>query len=216
MARTMLFGVVCAVLAFLVIMTGQVLNLSLQNVLLSLAVGAALGLVRTNSPVARIGAFLIGFLLGIIFFVLRLAVFPATWLGNAAAVVLIILALTLISALTKDKLPLWAMFLGAAVFAGSYNSYFMTTPWLFESQTVSVAAGSLFAVSAGFFVALLVELREARGGVDSIDPMKPIDPPDGGDAASAPTNDATTNPAGAIPTQQDSGLSVFATRDGAK
>ena len=123
--------------------------------------------------------------------------------------------ITLISALTKDKLPLWAMFLGTAVFAGSYNSYFMTTPWLFESQAVSVAAGSLFAVSAGFLVALLVELREARGGVDSVDPMKPIDPSDGGYAAGAPTN-ATANPAGAIPTQQHSGISVFTSQDGAQ
>lgn len=212
----MLFGAVCAALAFLVIMTGQVLNLSLQNVLLSLAVGAAVGLIRTNSPLARIGAFLVGFFMGIIFFVLRLAVFPSTWLGNAAAVVLIILALTLISALTKDKLPLWAMFLGTAVFAGSYNSYFLTTPWLFQSQTVSVAAGSLFAVSAGFLVALLVELREARGGVDSIDPMKPVDPPDGDDAGGVPTSDVATDPTQAIPTQQDSGISVFATQDGAK
>ena len=61
-------------------------------------------------------------------YVLRLAVLPATWLGNAIAVVIVLMLMTTISALTRDRLPLWAMFIGNAAFAGAYNGYFNTTP----------------------------------------------------------------------------------------
>ena len=84
-------------------MSGQLLNFNLQNVLLGLALGAATGLVRTHSPLARISAFLIGFALGMAFYVLRLAVLPATWLGNAVAVVIVLMLMTTISALTRDR-----------------------------------------------------------------------------------------------------------------
>ena len=94
--------------------SGQLLNFNLQNVLLGLALGAATGLVRTHSPLARISAFLIGFGLGMAFYVLRLAVLPATWLGNAVAVVIVLMLMTTVSALTRDRLPLWAMFIGNA------------------------------------------------------------------------------------------------------
>lgn len=199
MARVMLFGVVISVLAFGAIMFGQLMSLDLQNVLVGLALGGALGLVRTHSPLARISAFMIGFVLGLVFYALRLAILPATWLGNAIAVVVVLLVLTVISALTKDRLPLWAMFIGTACFAGAYNGYFNTTPWLFETQAISVAATMLFAVSAGFVVALLVEIREQRGGVQSVDPMAPVDP--GGS-----TLPPAAEPASAA---NNSGLSVF-------
>lgn len=176
MRRVFLFGGACSVLAFLIIMSGSVLNFNLQNVLLGLALGAATGLIRTHSPLTRISAFLIGFTLGMAFYVLRLAVLPATWLGNAIAVVIVLMLMTTISALTRDRLPLWAMFIGNAAFAGAYNGYFNTTPWLFETQAIQVAAAMLFSAGAGFLVCLLVEFRVMRGGVNLVDPMEPAGP----------------------------------------
>ncbi len=176
MIRVFLFGATCSLLAFIIIMSGQLLNFDLQNVLLGLALGAATGLVRTHSPFARISAFLIGFVLGMAFYVLRLTFFPSTWLGNALAVILVLMLMTTVSAFTRDRLPLWAMFIGNAAFAGAYNGYFSSTPWLFETQAVQVAAAMLFSAGAGFLVCILVEIRFARGGVDPLDPMKPVSP----------------------------------------
>ncbi len=176
MRRVFLFGATCSVLAFIIIMSGQLLNFDLQNVLLGLALGAATGLVRTHSPLTRISAFLIGFVLGMAFYVLRLAVFPSTWLGNALAVILVLMLMTTVSALTRDRLPLWAMFIGNAAFAGAYNGYFSSTPWLFETQAAQVAAAMLFSSGAGFVVCILVEIRVARGGVSPLDPMRPASP----------------------------------------
>ena len=193
MRRVFLFGGACSVLAFLIIMSGQLLNFNLQNVLLGLALGAATGLVRTHSPLARISAFLIGVALGMAFYVLRLAVLPATWLGNAIAVVIVLMLMTTISALTRDRLPLWAMFIGNAAFAGAYNGYFNTTPWLFETQAVQVAAAMLFSAGAGFLVCLLVEFRVMRGGVNAVDPMEP----DGYSTIPGETGDAEAIAAGA-------------------
>lgn len=197
MARTFLFGAACSVLAFLIIMSGQLLNFDLQNVLLGLALGAATGLVRTHSPLARISAFLIGFVLGMAFYVLRLAVFPSTWLGNALAVVLVLMLMTTVSALTRDRLPLWAMFIGNAAFAGAYNGYFSSTPWLFETQSIQVASAMLFSAGAGFLVCLLVEVRVARGGVSPVDPMRPTGPrKTPGDSVDTPTDSANQTAAG--------------------
>lgn len=176
MRRVFLFGGACSVLAFLIVMSGQLLKFNLQNVLLGLALGAATGLVRTHSPLVRISAFLIGFVVGMAFYILRLAVFPSSWLGNAVAIVLVLMLMTTISALTRDRLPLWAMFLGNAAFAGAYNGYFNSTPWLFETQAIQVAAAMLFSAGAGFLVCILVEFRVSRGGVNPVDPMEPSGP----------------------------------------
>ncbi len=209
MGRVFLFGAACSVLAFFIIMSGQLLNFDLQNVLLGLALGAATGLVRTHSPLVRISAFLIGFALGMAFYVLRLAVFPSTWLGNALAVVLVLMLMTTISALTRDRLPLWAMFIGNAAFAGAYNGYFSATPWLFETQSIQVAAAMLFSSGAGFLVCILVEIRVARGGVNPTDPMKPARPePPAGSAVDSPVGTGEPIPAG-VGASSSAGLSVL-------
>lgn len=173
MRRVFMFGVACAAMAFIVMAFAQSLALPIQNVLSGLAMGAALGLIRTHSPLARISAFLVGLVVGIVFFLLRAALLPGTWLGNAIAVVVVILVMTLISGLTSDRLPLWAMFMAAALFAASYGVNFEATEWLILQQLPATAAGLLFSVAAGFVVALLAEWRVERGGVSSIDPMEP-------------------------------------------
>ena len=193
MRRVFLFGGVCSILAFFIIMSGELLDFDLQNVMLGLALGAATGLIRTHSPLTRISAFLIGFVLGMAFYVLRLAVLPSSWLGNAIAVVLVLMLMTTISALTRDRLPLWAMFIGVAAFGGAYNGYFPATPWLFETQAIQVAAAMLFSAAAGFLVCILVEIRVSRGGVSKTDPMAPLTPqndPQPGLAAPVPVGAA--------------------------
>ena len=176
MRRVFLFGGTCSVLAFLIIMSGSVLNFNLQNVLLGLALGAATGLIRTHSPLTRISAFSsVSPRHGVLCAAGWLSFLPPGF-GNAIAVVIVLMLMTTISALTCDRLPLWAMFIGNAAFAGAYNGYFNTTPWLFETQAIQVAAAMLFSAGAGFLVRLLVEFRRMRGGVNLVDPMEPTGP----------------------------------------
>jgi len=206
MRRVFLFGVTCAVLALVVMYLGDSLGLPIQNVLSGIAIGGALGLIRTHSPLARISAFVIGLVVGIIFFLLRAALLPGSWLGNAIAVVAVILVMTLISGLTGDRLPLWAMFMAAALFAASYGTNYDATQWLIFQQLPSTAVGLLFTASAGFVVAIFAEIRVEHGGVDQVDPMAPTPPEAGGVNVQAPVT-AGASAAGS----GDSGLSVMNT-----
>ena len=205
MGRVLLFGVAVAVLASIVIVVGAAMSLDFQNVLVGVSSGAVLALVRQRSPVARAGAFLIGFTIALVFYGLRLALLPASVAGNVVAIAGMIMVFTVICALTKDRLALWAMLLGGLVFSASYDGFFIQTPWFALTQLPLVYSGVLVTVSAGFLVTLLVELREDRGGVDPVDPMAPSDAPVES-VAVAPTADAGAG--------VDPGLQVLGGSDG--
>jgi len=213
MARVLLFGVASAVLAAVIMTLGALWSLNLQNVLVGIAAGAVLGLVRMRTPVARVGGFLIGYVLAIVMYGLRLALLPATVAGNIVATCGLIIVLTVISALTKDRMQLWAMFLGCLVFSASYDGYFLATPWYALSQIPGVATAVLVSVAAGFLVTLLVELRVERGGVDPRDPMAPAPPVGPDSSAVAVSGGAVSAQAGQGP---DSGLQVLDSTGGAQ
>lgn len=205
MKRIFLFGIACSALAALVIIIGDLLNLHLQNVMLGIGGGAILGLVRTHSPAMRYIACLIGFALGLVFYVVRLAVLPATIWGNLVAVVVTLLLVTLIAGLSSDRVPMWGMLLGVTMFAGAFDNYFTTTPWLFVSQAIATAAAMLFAVTAGFMVAILVELRVYNGAGSGADPMRPAT----AKAGEEQDSEASANDADSSPTEVgDQGLSA--------
>ncbi len=172
MLRTFVFGIVCAALAVAFLFLGGGLGLSAGNVLYGLAAGAVLGLVRIKSPLQRLVSYLIGFALGWIFFVLQVAVFPGSTAGFALATGIVVVVATVVAGLTGDRLPLWACFLGVMTFVGAYAGSFAAAPWDFIPDTVATASTILLAFAAGYVMCLLVEIREARGGVDRTDPME--------------------------------------------
>ncbi len=206
MARLFLFGAVCSVLAVVVLGIGQLLKIDFQNVVYGVAAGAILGLVRMRPLYARVGAYLIGFCIAAGFYVIRLAFLPGTWVGNAVAIVIAIMLVTVIAAFTLDRVPMWAMFLGLMTFVGAYNGYFLTTPWLFETQAVSTASAILVSVAAGLVVAILVEFRVLHGGVDPIDPLAPAPA-----NVTPPQDPQDPNPAGPPMESTDAGLAVLGT-----
>lgn len=128
------------------------LNFGAQGAVLGVAGGLVLGLVRDRSPLARYGAFLIGLAFGLIALMAGLA----GWVGFVAAM----LILTVISGLTGGRLPLWAMILGAGVLATMYEPAFIASAWFLLTQYPSSFFLALATSSAGFIVALLVELLE--------------------------------------------------------
>lgn len=193
MLKVLLFGVVCAVMAAILIFLGAAMGLQLPNVLYGIAAGAVLGLQRTQSPLGRAGAFLIGFLFGLLYFVVTATVLPATAAGSAVATVVIILILTLIAMLTRDRLPLWGMFLGAMTYIGVYWAAYNATPWFLPTQSVQLAGAVLLPAAAGFLICLLVEIRELKGHGTLEDVMAPDRPaPEPVAAGTAPAAPSTS------------------------
>lgn len=155
MLRTFVLGVLATVLALLVWIVTTWLELGAANGLLGVGAGLVLGLIREGSPLARYGAFLIGLVFGLIALVAGMV----GWIGFAAA----ILILTVISAFTGGRLPLWAMILGAGVLAAMYEPYLMASAWFVLTQYPTAFFVALATSSGGFIVAVLVELMYDEG-----------------------------------------------------
>ncbi len=157
MRRTLLLGAVAAIVAWVLIAVGGVLGLSYQNVFVGLAAGMVLGLVRDSSPAARAGACLIGFVVMVVFYLLRAGFLPVGTAGLRVSIAGTIVVLTIIAALTRNRLRLWAMLLGAGVLAGLYDSA-LATPWFIFTQLPTAATTGLVTIAVGFLIALLAEL----------------------------------------------------------
>lgn len=156
--RIFALGCGCAVLGALVIICGAFFGLQAQGVLFGVGVGTVLGLLRTNPPWARVLGFAIGLIVGVTYYIIQLEIFPVTLLGTTLAVIVTVLIPTVISALTRDRIPLWAMLLGTVTFIGAFAASFAATPWLFVSQTSSTLSTLFLCAAAGFLVSILGEL----------------------------------------------------------
>lgn len=149
-ARTLLIGVLATVLAVVVWLVTSAFDLNAPNGLIGVAAGALLGLIRDRSPLARYGAFLIGLLFGL----LALVAGMAGWIGFVVAIII----LTVISALTGGRLPLWAMILGSGTLAAMYTSDLVATAWFVLTQYPSTLLLALATSAGGFIAAVFVEL----------------------------------------------------------
>lgn len=104
----------------------------------------------TSRRLPRYGAFIIGLVFGI----LALLAGAAGWIGFVIAIVL----LTVVSALTGGRLPLWAMILGAGTFSAMYLPSFTTSAWYVFTEYPTTLLLALAASSGAFIVAVIVEL----------------------------------------------------------
>ena len=159
MRHTWVVGLTMAVLVVVVAAVGQAMSLNLQNIVYGVGAGAVLGLAGPGGPIGRCIGFVIGLVAAIAYFLLRLAALPPTWLGAALASIVVIIILTVVSSVTKGKVPMWAPLLGAVSMVGAYNTAFNTTPWLLQTQIVTVACNLLLSAAVGFLIAILVELE---------------------------------------------------------
>jgi|GEM_PF-1133007 len=151
-SKDLLFGLLLLVLALGVWYLTTVLELGTANALIGVIAGVVLGLARDRSPLARYGAFLIGLAFGLFALVLGLV----GWAGWVGA----IFVLTVISALTKGRLPLWAMILGGGTLAAIYQPLLISSPWFVFTQYPTVLLVTVAASSGGFLVTIIVELLE--------------------------------------------------------
>lgn len=149
-ARTLLLGLIATVVAVGVGLLTSALGLGLENGVLGVMAGLLLGLVRSGSPLARYGAFLIGLVLGLV----AIGGGLAGWIGF----VVTILLLTIVSGLTGGRLPLWAMILGAGVFAAMYEPTLMANLWFVLTQYPTALIVALATSAGAFMVTVFVEL----------------------------------------------------------
>jgi len=163
-----------------------------HNVLYSVAGGAVVGLIRMGSPVARYVGFLVGLILGLIYFVLLAAVVPGDAIGRMIAGLVVVGLAAIVSAFTGMWVQLWTVFLGVLLFIGAYQPLFDAQLWLFETQSVGTLASTVFLSTVGFCVVIAVEII---GTNKSMQHVLDYDKPDDHDAiaTTVPTQSSGTS-----------------------
>ena len=122
MRRSLIAGLVLAVLAALITVMGGLFGSDLEHVaLLGAALGGALGLVPHRYGWGRISGFLLGFVAAWIGFALRAAVLPDSSTGRAVAAFLVVALCALACAFSSGRLPLWSDLLGSAAIVVAYE-----------------------------------------------------------------------------------------------
>ena len=203
MRATLLSGAVLTIGSILLVVLSATLGLGIESVaLMGAGCGAVIALVPGRSPLDRLLGFLVGFAVSWLGYLLRAGLLPDTTAGHAIAVAAVVAICSVVAALSRERLPLWTLLLGAAVLAGSYETTYIEAPSQVLRTSTSTSTSVLLAFALGFFAAALVAPR-------------PSDP-DGSDAERAdapdqPSTKASTGPAKADP---DTG-SVDDTRLGA-
>lgn len=157
MARTAIGGAVLAVVAFLLVLFGQALDLETERVALTgAALGAVVALVPDRSPLFRALGFAAGFLVGWAGFALRAGLLPDTSTGRAISVLVVLVVLMGISLATLTRVPLWSLLVGAAAMSAAYETTFMTLPSAFPYESPTAATQMALAAGMGFLAASLL------------------------------------------------------------
>jgi hypothetical protein len=155
MKRVFVLGTILAVFTFLAVVLGAWAQLDLDNVLFATGCGALLGLIANKSPGVRIGAFLLGFVVGTLGYLFRAAVLPDNVLAQGIAAFFGILIVTLICGLTRGRLPFWGALLGLIAITGAYNATFTAAPYDFI-QSALATTGSLLACAGVGMLAIVI------------------------------------------------------------
>lgn len=162
MLRVFAAGILLAVGGGLLVWLGDALSLGLRSVLLAAAIGGAIGWVNRGSAIARIGGALVGFVIAWAGYLLRAAVLPDSTLGRVIGLAAILLLITIICGLTRDRLPLWTVLLGAALFVGGYDYPFQAAPYNVITDTIAIAPALLLPFALAFLLTSLVAAVETQ------------------------------------------------------
>lgn len=156
MARTFIAGLLIAVAAAITLLLNNVLSLDLGSIFLGIAAGGALGLANDGSPLGRLVAFMAGFFVAMIGYIVRVLVFNESAVGQIMFALLVLGILTVLAAVTGGWVPLWATLLGAATMVGAYELAFQTNPADIQQAIFEYGAKVLVPFTVAFIAALLV------------------------------------------------------------
>lgn len=174
MRKSLLAGVVLALVAMVVVIISQTFDLNLEPAaLLGAAVGAVVALVPDRSPASRLGGFAAGFAVSWVGYVFRAQFMPDTAGGQAVSVGVVILLCVVLTAATRERLRLWSLLLGAGAFAGAYEFTYNQAPPQVLSTSLSTATTLAFDVAIGFLVAAFFAPATGEEGQESPVPSTP-------------------------------------------
>lgn len=154
MLRTVIGGAVVALIAGALAFVGPSIGLtSLWPFVLAAGIALAAG----PAVASRIGAVALGSVVGFATMAIGAQFLPQTSLADAIEVILAIALLTVVAALTRGLLPLWAGLAGYGLFVGYYFPTFDASPTTFLADAPVALVTVLLAAGVGAIVALLAE-----------------------------------------------------------
>lgn len=160
MKHTFLIGLAATIIGGVGLFVGGALGLSFNNTVMGVGGGVIAAVVPLGPPLARLGGFLIGFLLGAFFSLLELGLLPggASVAGSAVALVVVLLVITFVAAVTSGRISAWSMLLGAVVFVAGFMPVIETAPWTASAQLGSSFFTLLAMAAIGWLTIIPVEL----------------------------------------------------------
>jgi hypothetical protein len=161
--KTFLAGGLVLVAIVVLLLFDGLLGLGLGTVFLGAGIGGALGLVNEPSTlIGRLGGFLIGFVLAMVIYPLRALYIPDNVTGRFVQAIVVVGLVTVVCALTKNRLPLWAGLLGIAAVVGSYEAAFASAPQNVLSELLPYSSKVLLTVSFTFLLAGIANVLNSR------------------------------------------------------
>jgi lysylphosphatidylglycerol synthetase-like protein (DUF2156 family) len=159
MRRSVLAGLLLAVVSGVLIILSEPLSLHVEGVvLLGVAVGALLAVVGDHAAWEKLAAFAIGLVATWLAYGMRAGFLPDSPTGRMVAAVGLIGLLVLVAWLSAGRLELWPMLLGVAALAGAYEFTFTAAPPRFVQESPVALTGVLLAVAFGYAVVTLVTM----------------------------------------------------------
>ena len=169
MGRTFFSGAALFGAAALAVALDSLLGLGLGFALLGIGVGGVLGLAGPGTILGRLLGYVIGVAVVLAAYVGRVLVGNSSDLGLLVGSAVIIGALTLMAAATKDRLPLWAGLLGAVTVIGTYEAAFEDAPQNILSELLPEVSTALVPVALAFLATVWFS---ATGGAESPPPQE--------------------------------------------
>ncbi len=154
MGRTFLGGLALFGAAAAAIGLDSLLGLGLGFALLGISIGGVLGLVGDGTILGRLLGYVIGVAVVLAAYIGRVLVGNSSDLGLLAGAVVIIGALTLMAAVSKNWLPMWAGLLGAVTVIGAYEAAFEEAPQNILSELLPEVSTALVPVALAFLATL--------------------------------------------------------------
>lgn len=175
MKRTFLIGLAAAAIGGIGIWLGGILGMEFSNTIMGVGGGVILAMVNDRSPLARLGGFLMGYLLGVFFTAMILGLIPGgrTVIGMAIAFLIMLVPITLIAGLSSNRIPEWTMLLGALVFVAGFAPDALASPWTAGEALLPAFFSQLAMAALGFLVVIVVlllpEKSKSEGDSQSVD-----------------------------------------------
>ena len=171
MGKIFISGLLVIVAGFIAILLDSLVGLGLGSVLLGIAVGGILGLSSDGSPIGRLGAFVVGFVVALVGYLVRILFLNDSVAGQMLYILLVVGLVTLVSALTRNRLPFVAGLLGVVAVVGAYEFAFVSAPQNVQTELFEYSARVLVPVALGYLLALFAPI-----GDDNPPASQPMNP----------------------------------------